>query len=281
MRVGAGRVATGVATGRVDQLGKVTMTPDPPVVGRAVVAMLVDADGGVTNEVWRWERSPGTGEVEWSEISGARASTYTPTETDDPGRLLRVTVTYDDGVGTGRKATSGASGRVDREGVVSVSPSPPVAGVSVTATLADGDGGVVNEEWKWERSVRTGTPLWEVISGAEEASYTPVEAEDGGKILRVTVTYDDAVGTGRVAVSASTLPVDRPGVVSLSTSTPVVGEVVTASVTDGDEGILNEEWHWEGSPDQGTPTWSDITGAQGCDVHAFGFFSGESAAGSG
>ena len=111
-----------------------------------------------------------------------QSSSYTPTETDDSGRILRVVVTYDDGTGTGRTATSGATKRVDREAVVTVSPSPPVAGEPVTATLMDADGMVTNEAWKWERSPRTGTPAWVVISGATATGYTPTALEDGGKI---------------------------------------------------------------------------------------------------
>ena len=217
----------------------------------------------ITNEVWKWERSPGTGNREWSTISGARSNSYRPTAADDAGKLLRAVVTYDDGVGTGRSATSGATKRVDREGVVTLSPSPPVAGEIVTGTLADADGNITNEVWKWERSVRTGTPVWVVITGATSSSYRPTAADDGGKILRVTVGYDDGIGTGRVAVSASTLAVDRPGVVSLSTVKPVAGEAVTATLTDADGGLLNEEWQWESSPDQETTVWTEIVGVEG------------------
>ena len=135
-----------------------------------------------------------------------------------------MVVTYDDGTGTGRTATSSATERVDRAGTLSVDPSPPVAGQAVTATLTDLDGMVSIEVWKWERSPRTGTPDWEEISGPTTASYTPTAADDGGKILRVTVGYDDAFGTGRGAVSPSTLAVDLLGVVTLVYhSTPVVG----------------------------------------------------------
>ncbi len=259
---GLGRVASSGATAQVDTSGTVTVMPETPVVGKPVRAVLTDSDGSITNEMWGWERSPGTGEPEWTSISGARSSSYTPTETDDSGRLLRVVVMYDDGTGTGRMATSEATMRVDREGVVAVSPSPPVAGQPVTAMLTDADGMVTNEVWKWERSPRTGTPVWEEIAGATSATYTPTAADDGGKILRVSATYDDPIGMGRVAIGPSTLPVDRPGVITLTTSMPVVGEALVATLMDGDGGILNEEWQWEKSADQDAPSWSVITGAE-------------------
>ena len=84
-----------------------------------------------------------------------------------------------------------------------------------------------------------------MITGGTTSAYTPSAEDDGGKILRVTVGYDDAFGTGRGAVSPSTLAVDRLGLVSLSTTTPVAGELVTATLTDGDGGVLNAGWQWE------------------------------------
>ena len=247
---GPERMAGSASTLRVDQVGKVTISPQTPVVGKAVKATLSDPDGMEANQVWRWARSPyGTeSELVWTAIAGAQTSSYTPMAAEDSGKLLRVMVTYDDGTGTGRTASSSATERVDREGVVAMSPSPPVAGQAVTATLTDLDGMVSSEEWKWERSPRTGTPDWEEISGPTTATYTPTAADDGGKILRVTVGYDDAFGTGRTAVSPSTLPVDRLGVVNLSTTMPVVGELVTANLTDADGGIFNAVWKWESSP---------------------------------
>ena len=261
---GSGRTAGSAPTSRVDQLGIVAVSPQTPVVGKAVKATLSDPDGMEANQVWRWGRSPyGTeSELMWMAIAGAQTSSYTPVASDDSGKVLRVVVTYDDGTGTGRTATSSSTERVDRAGVLELSPSPPVAGVAVTAALADLDGMVNNEEWKWERSPRTGTPDWEEVSGGTTATYTPTAADDGGKILRVSVGYDDAIGTGRSAVSPSTLPVDLLGVVSLSTTTPVAGELVTATLTDGDGGVLNAVWHWESSPDEDPPEWVAISGAE-------------------
>ena len=259
---GIGRMARSTATAKVDTKGTVTVSPNPPVVGQPARATLTDADGSITNQVWRWERSPGSGEPEWTPINGANSSSYKPSEKDDSGKLLRVIVVYDDGTGTDRSASSLATEMVDRSGVVTVSPSPPVAGEPMTATLTDADGSITNQVWVWERSSRTGTPVWTEIAEATAATYTPLAADDGGKILRATVTYDDGIGTGRIAVSASTLAVDRPGMVSLSTTMPVVGEEVTATLVDEDGGILNEVWQWESSPEQETPEWTEVTGAE-------------------
>ena len=257
---GEGRMARSVATERVDQQGTVMLAPSPPVVGKPVRGTLEDPDGMETNQVWRWEKSPGVGPEVWTVIAGGGSNSYTPVD-DDSGVLLRVIVTYDDGTGTGRSVISEATERVDREGMLMVSPSPPVAGEAVTATLTDEDGMVTGLVWKWERSPRDGTPVWETIAGAASSAYTATTSDDGGKLLRVTAEYDDAIGDGRVVVSPATLPVDRPGVVSLSTGTPVAGETVTATLSDDDGGILNEVWRWESSPDENPPAWTVKSGA--------------------
>ena len=257
---GEGRMARSVATERVDQQGTVMLAPSPPVVGKPVRGTLEDPDGMETNQVWRWEKSPGVGPEVWTVIAGGGSSSYTPVD-DDSGVLLRVIVTYDDGTGTGRSVISEATERVDREGMLMVSPSPPVAGEVVTATLTDEDGMVTGLVWKWERSPRDGTPVWETIAGAASSAYTATTSDDGGKLLRVTAEYDDAIGGGRVVVSPATLPVDRPGVVSLSTGTPVAGEAIMAELTDDDGGIRNRMWQWESSPDEDPQAWTVVSGA--------------------
>ena len=240
------------------------MSPQTPVVGKAVKATLSDPDGMETNQRWRWERSPyGTdSELVWTVIAGAQTNSYIPVVAEDSGKLLRVMVIYDDGTGMGRTATSSATERVDREGMLELTPSSPVAGQAMTATLTDADGMVSNQVWKWERSSRAGTPDWKVITRGTTSAYTPSAEDDGGMILRVTVGYDDAFGTGRGAVSPSTLAVDRLGVITLTTSMPVVGEALTATLMDGDGEVLNAVWKWESSPDEDPPEWVAISGAE-------------------
>ena len=196
------------ATAAVDQKGAVTLSPRTPVVGEAVTATLTDADGDITNQAWQWERSSGTGEPEWSAISGAPSASYTPTAPEDAGKLLRVVVTYTDGTGSGRGATSAPTERVDQRGAVTLSTSVPDVGMEVTATLADPDGGVRGVVWQWQTAAGTGTPSWGDISDADAAAYTPVAADEG-KLLRTMVSYDDGIGSARNAVSASTQKVGQ------------------------------------------------------------------------
>ena len=95
---------------------------------------------------------------------------------------------------------------VEEAGTVSLSPSPPRVGRSVTATLTDPDGGVTGQTWEWERS-DDGNTGWAVV-GTAVNTYTVVSA-DAGKYLRATVTYTDRRSAGQTA-SAQAGPVTRP-----------------------------------------------------------------------
>ena len=100
--------------------------------------------------------------------------------------------------------------------------------------------------WQWQSSVSTGTPSWSDISDADEASYTPVAADEG-KLLRTMVSYDDAIGSARSAVSAATQTMGKPGEVSLDSTIPVVGVALAATLTDFDGNIADAMWQWESS----------------------------------
>ena len=125
----------------------------------------------------------------------------------------------------------------------------------------DGDGGILSKEWQWERSDDEEMLAWSVITGAEASAYTP-PASLPGAALRATVVYDDATGRGRQAMSAATAPLDQKGTLGLSTSQPVVGDALTATLTDADGGIMNQVWEWERSPGTGDPEWGVISGAE-------------------
>ena len=257
---GTGRTATSSATERVDRAGTLSMDPSPPVAGQAVTATLTDLDGMVSNEVWKWERSPRAGTPDWKVITGAMTSAYTPSAADDGGMILLVTVGYDDAIGTGRSAVSPSTLAVDRLGVITLTTSMPVVGEALTATLTDGDRGVLNAGWQWENSPDEDPREWVAIPGAERAMYTP-SASLAGKLLRAVVTYDDATGMGREAASDATASLDQRGTISLSSNAPVVGDEIRATLSDADGGVANEVWQWEGSPDEEERTWSVITGA--------------------
>ena len=103
--------------------------------------------------------------------------------------------------------------------------------------------------WQWQRSAGTGTPSWGDIPDADAAAYTPVAADEG-KLLRTMVSYDDAIGSARSAVSASTQKVGKPGESSLNSTIPIVGVALSATLSDADVSVADQVWQWESDDGQ-------------------------------
>ena len=179
----------------VDQAGSVTLSDTTPTQGVEVTATLTDADTPLSNITWQWQRGN-------NDIAGATAATYTPTQ-DDVGKRLRAVASYDDAQGAGKSATSGRTGKVadvDDPGVVTLDVTAARVNTAITASLTDPDGSVTGLAWQWQRSTDTG---YADITGATNASYTPVAA-DVGKTLRAVASYNDAEATGKTATSGAT-----------------------------------------------------------------------------
>ena len=111
-----------VSVTNVEEEGSVTLTPARPEVGVEMSAVLVDPDGGISNRVWLWERSPNRGD--WVPIPGAGGDSYTPTSADR-GHYLQVVVTYNDAEGPTKDAAAATSGRVPNPARPPPSPPPP------------------------------------------------------------------------------------------------------------------------------------------------------------
>ena len=121
---------------------------------------------------------------------------------------------------------------VDEPGFVTVTPSSPRVGDTVTATLTDTDAGVNDTTWTWTRE---GSQAARGFS--QRSSRRPVTAADVGYRLRVTVTYDDNQGDGKSA-TARTNAVQAakpgaPGNLRASTSSGQVSLSWTAAATNG------------------------------------------------
>ncbi len=239
-----------------DTIGVVSLSDTSPEVGDRVTATLSDADGGISNRRWRWRRSS-TGSGTGSAISGATSSSYTLT-TADAGKYIRATVSYRDNHGPNKSAQSDWEEVEDSPSEVSLSDTSPEVGDSVTATLSDADGGISNRTWRWRRS-NTGSGTGSAISGATSSSYTLTTA-DAGKYIRATVSYRDNHGPNKSAQSDWEEVEDSDGEVSLSDTSPEVGDRVTATLSDADGGISNRTWRWRRS-NTGSGTGSAISGA--------------------
>ena len=112
-----------------------------------------------------------------------------------------------------------------------------------------------------DMSFMDGTEM--AISGATMMSYTPMAADDG-YYLMVKVMYTDGHGPGKeqMATTANmvTTVQDQEGMVDLSSMTPVVDAMLTATLSDPDGGVTGATWQWSKSMTM-DGTFMDIAGA--------------------
>ena len=105
---------------------------------------------------------------------------------------------------------------VDEAGTVTVSMVQPRVGTALTATLSDPDGSVSGAVWSWASS--SDRANWHIIAGAVSSTYTPAD-QDAAKYLRVTVSYTDGEGSGKMTEMVFGPPV-RPLPVPVATPQP-------------------------------------------------------------
>ena len=198
--------------------GEVSLSQRQPQVGREVVAVLSDRDGGVRNERWEWERSDritvdgsGTPSAEcredpatavnvvggWAPIDGASAAAYTP-EQDDADRCLRATVTYTDSI------DNPGGDPVHRATGVLEAPAQDNRTANAAPTFVDQD---LNSPG--DQSDRTSRKIAENTDPGESIG-TPVSAFDEDDILLIYMLrgadadyFDISRNTGQLMTKAS------------------------------------------------------------------------------
>ncbi len=239
--------------------GVLTLSPDPPVVGRTVRATLVDLDGGATNFRWQWTAS-----------SGARyslvAASYTP-EASDAGQTLTVTVTYDDRCAfdntvsvTSQPVESPPADTPDLVvGAPSVTDSSPATGASFTlrATVRNqGRGSAASTTLRYYRSTdgtiatgdtQVGTDAVSALaaSGTSAESIALTAPSTAGTYYYgacvVAVSGESNTGNNcSSAVTVTVVPPDTPDLVvespSVTDSSPAPGASFTLSATVRNQG---------------------------------------------
>ena len=146
-------------------------------------------------------------------------------------------------------------------GSVSLPSDDPHLGIPFTASINDADTPITNERWQWSNSDGgTYQDTFDNITGANSATYTPVEA-DIGKFLKASVVYNDSLGQDQGAnrITSNTVQ-GNVGTVTFTPTQPDLGIPITASVTDADTPVTAEMWQWAKS-DTASGTFTDITGA--------------------
>ena len=296
----AGTATVVINLENVDEPGTVILTPPRPVVGSGLTATLTDLDGPPSSVRWVWAKSSNEGATwtDITEESSTDARPRTngkgivprtigkgivprttgrdngpqAVETDtllraaDTGTLLRATAYYDDPQGPDKSAREVASAQVSN-------PPPEFTSDSLTFTVNENAAAGVN----------VGSPVGATDTGDDTITYSlsgtgvdRFDIDDDGQITvasgatldyetttsyRLTVTATDTLGAFSTAtVNINVTNVDEAGTVTLSSSQPVVGTGLTATLTDLDGATSSVSWVWARSSNNGR-TWRNISGA--------------------
>ena len=94
-------IAATVTVTNVEEEGTLTLSTPQPHVDEELQAYLDDPDEGVSDATWVWEKSQDR--LIWTVIDGAESNKYTPVD-DDIENYLRITASYTDREGSGKRA---------------------------------------------------------------------------------------------------------------------------------------------------------------------------------
>ena len=246
-------------------------TGAPTISGTAQVGETLTADtsgiadeDGLTNVQYEYQWLAGD-----AEIAGATSLTHTLADTDE-GKVIRVQVSFTDDAGNKESVTSAATDAV----AAAPQTNSPATGAPIisgtvqveetltanTSGIADSDGlGNVQYEYQWLADDSD-------ISGAINATYTPVAADEG-KAVKVRVTFTDDEGNDESLTSAATDAVSAaPAANSPATGAPTisgtaqVGETLMANTTGiaDSDGLANATFSYQWLADD-----AEIAGATG------------------
>jgi hypothetical protein len=220
------------------------LTGGNAVEGTAVVATVTDgtANEPITSAIYTWRDN---GAI----VQQGSSNSYTPTELDE-GHALTLDVTFTDVAGNTETQIGTSAGTVQEvvggDTVVTLgglTAGNAVEGTPVTA-IAVTDGGlpVSPSSFQW---LRDGNP----IGGANFASYTPIEADEG-HALTVSVGFADPngnveTGTGTAGTVQEITPDDTVVTISgLTGGNATEGTQVGASITDGGLAVSGASYQW-------------------------------------
>ena len=216
---GSGKTAEAVATNAVGESPHTSpafandteiLTVDENSAGDTIVGTIVavDEDGDTLQYLVRgtglvlfllaFDFEPSTGEItvrNSTHLDYETKSSYSITvgvsDAERPDGTQQVGSTVDDSVDVTINVTD-----LEEGGRVSLTDGVPITGTPFTASVTDPDGGVDSLTWQWSRTTSRNSINSTDISGATDASYTPVDA-DLNHYLRATANYTDRRGPGK------------------------------------------------------------------------------------
>ena len=264
----AATIDVDIEVGNVDEPGVVSLEPADPVVGTRIIARLTDPDGRGAYFTWEWYTS--TDKSTWVSVA-SDTSSYTPGEAD-VGEWIRAHATnYSDGEGAGKYAETISDSVVAYPEPTNTAPRFALSETGDRSvdenTLANQDIGSAFQAEDDEDDT-----LSYALSGTDMGSFR-IDGTSGQlsteaalnyetkSSYSVTVTATDPSGlSGSVDAIITVGNVDEPGTVSLNSDEPMVGDTLTATLTDPDGGVANVTWQWQQSR-FAVCCWVDISDA--------------------
>ena len=268
-------VAVTISLNNLQEAGTLTIdvpTNNVATAGVTVTATIADPDGGVTAEVWKWQKRTTGGS--WEDIAGATNPTYAPVAADI-GETLRVQVTYTDTAGPLQSLTSRTFG------VVTANLDPAFTSITAPVSVDENSGEDVAVGLPVTAVDPDGDDLTYSLTGTDAALFTvdastgqirvgsqAVLDEETKDLYRFTLQVTDNKNSlaeeaptidDTIDVYVRVLDVEEDGVVALDPDPPEAGHLVTASLSDPDGGVSDVTWQWQERLDGGS--WSDITDA--------------------
>ena len=273
-----GSVAITVTIGVID-VAEAPSRPDAPSVTGGVGSLSVswDAPANTGPEISGYEvqyRIRDLGEFVDADHSG---TTTTAVITSlQRGKLYQVQVRARNAEGTGLWSQSGEArtrpnrapeldehalphsfsvdeGKLSGQAIGSAYTATDPDGDTVSHTLADEDAGVL--------AIASTTGQIQVGEGHTLDYESPADKNRDNTYNIEIVAADAYAGTDKLTVTISVINVDEPGTLVLSTTTPSVGEDLTAVLSDPDGSVTNEVWRWQRAQDADSLAWVDISGA--------------------
>ena len=246
---------TSAATDAVEARPNSPATGDPTISGTAQVGETLTADAsgiadedGLTNATFAYQWL-----ADGADITGATGVTYIPVAAD-AGKAMNVRVTFTDDAGSEEELTSTITASVAAKANTPATGALTIGGtVQVGETLTADTSGISDADgltnvaysYQWLSSRDS------EIAGATSATYTLVDA-DGGKAIKVRVSFTDDSGNEETLTSAATGAVAaRPnsaarGAPTIS-GTAQVGQTLTASTSGiaDDDGLTNVSYTYQ------------------------------------
>ena len=198
---------TSAATDAVEARPNSPATGDPTISGTAQVGETLTADAsgiadedGLTNATFAYQWL-----ADGADITGATGVTYIPVAADE-GKAMNVRVTFTDDAGSEEELTSTITASVAAKANTPATGAPTIGGtVQVGETLTADTSGISDADgltnvaysYQWLSSRDS------EIAGATSATYTLVD-DDGGKAIKVRVSFTDDAGNDEQLTSAVT-----------------------------------------------------------------------------